>query len=859
VESGKGGTEVGNLTRSRGPLVLVAVLASAATALSASSAAARSTSTANPTPKVHFHPRIANGLGLIPPLSYRYGHQSIGGPTLAYTPLTYHGGPTMTGGVTVHAIFWAAPGYSFHGAPPGSVSYEALIEQYLTDVALAHTGTSGAPCLASACNVFTVLPQYAWGTRPGAITSGSNAISFNTAHDVVLDSDPYPKRACVSPANARACLTDAQVQAEVDKVIQSTPGQPRGLHNVWYVFLPPNVDECLVSIECGTDAFAGYHSVSNVHQHGLTIYAVGIDPFLEIGRIPPGADPQGNSEAELTVDVVAHEVNEAITDPEGSGWIDPTGFEVGDKCEFAPQLGNLLGYAPNGSPYNQVVNGDEYLVQEMWSNNNQGCTRASTRTSSPLPLPQVSLRQFSSRVSGNTENNTAGIKVRVMLLRPGGQGGRALASGTGTTAANGSWSVTLSGGHAVGDDRDEIEVNYAGAGAPHNDVIETTGAAWTGWTALDGGSALTNHDPTLGGKPSLTISPCFGAGELSYQGASGPSPNAGFCNNATGTADIPLGASVATGQRVTVSSVDDRAYVSTIAPDGSKAPDGNLRGALVRLTVPVAEPGAASYFPGMGFVSPGIPSCTADLSQQTVSCTGLVSKETYTVTQRSASGAKHSKQVRAQGGGIFEHTSVQGGDTIAVANGARTLTTLHVARIRVDITGNGTSVHTGTCSPGEYWGSPSFLTPPSYYYGSGSVVVSYGGSPPSEVCPPSGHANGLSAMQLGQTDELSGGQTIAEVGQVTFTEPLNGETMYGSFTAHARATPGEPVITLTIAAGWAGKGKKVQLGNVDTPRGVRVKSLAPGSYVAFWTVHDANGDTRTVATRFTEHRLGSRP
>jgi hypothetical protein len=137
------------------------------------------------------------------------------------------------------------------------------------------------------------------------------------------------------------------------------------------------------------------------------------------------------------------------------------------------------------------------------------------------------------------------------------------------------------------------------------------------------------------------------------------------------------------------------------------------------------------------------------------------------------------------------------------------------------------------------------------------VIV--GSSPGGQVCPASGHADGLSSLTLAQTDELSGGQTIAEVGKATFTEPLSGETMYGSFTAHASGTPGEPVITLTIAAGWDGKGKKLRLGNVDTPSGLRVKGLAPGSYVASWTVHDANGDTRTVSTRFVEHRLGSHP
>jgi hypothetical protein len=92
----------------------------------------------------------------------------------------------------------------------------------------------------------------------------------------------------------------------------------------------------------------------------------------------------------------------------GTGWFDPDGFEVGDKCEVGPQIGSPLGYAANGSPYDQLVGGHEYLIQEMWSNDDGGCVQRTTQTASPLPLPQINLTQFSSAVSGNIGSNTAG-------------------------------------------------------------------------------------------------------------------------------------------------------------------------------------------------------------------------------------------------------------------------------------------------------------------------------------------------------------------------------------------------------------------------------------------------------------------
>jgi hypothetical protein len=806
-----------------------------------------------------FHPRVGGALGLVPPVNSqgKFSAQAdvaTGSPT----PLTYHGGSVMPGGITMHLIFWTGGTNPFQGQPAGApANYEGMIERLFTDVAHDSGGSA---------NVFSVLPQFAQGTRPGAITPGNYSISYSTAapNDTIIDSNPYPAVAdqCASPQDTAICITDGQVQSEVDHIV-STHGGARGLHNMWFVFLPPGVDECIDPGVCGTNAFGAYHSVSDV-GNGPTIYAVGIDPIIE-AKISPGADPQGYPDAEAAMDAAAHETVEAMTDPEGIGWMDPNGFEVADKCEFGPQRGTPLGFAPDGSPFNQVINGHQYLIQQMWSNDDNACVDRTSQTSNPLPLPQVNLTQFSSTVSGNIESATPGVGVRVSLVRADAGGSPVtVAQAATTTAGDGTWSVSLAP-HAVGDDRDEIDVDYSnnGAPSPSHQVILTgnggnpfTESGWTGWTALDNGSSLTN-DPSLGG-PSLSMSPCFQTGVLSatLDGAPLVGPHGeimtDFCNTQTGIATMPLTRNVSQADVMTDGSNDNRAFSP---PEG---PTPNPVGGLVGLTVPVGEPDAVSLFLSpMAFFTPsGFPTCGADLEGQSLTCAGLVPDGNYTATDGSAHSAG-----TADGRGILAvPLAAKGGNVVSLSNGARNVTTLHVASLHADINGSETVLSGGTCQPGQYFDPPLDTAPTNASAGFPTAFAG-GAALTGQICPTSGNAAGLPSGSIVQTDELSGGQTQTEVPDLENTSPLNGEIVYGHFTAVGESgfpgpansvTPDRSSrIAFTVAPAGGG-GAVFTTPNVNTINGTPVPALSPGSYSATWLLTDVNGDTRTVSTRFVE-------
>jgi len=75
--------------------------------------------------------------------------------------------------------------------------------------------------------------------------------------------------------------------------------------------------------------------------------------------------PNGQLDADVEISVLSHEMNEAVTDPIGTAWVDSTGGEIGDDCAYI--YGGGFGGAP-GTLFNQTINGTHYFVQEEFSN-----------------------------------------------------------------------------------------------------------------------------------------------------------------------------------------------------------------------------------------------------------------------------------------------------------------------------------------------------------------------------------------------------------------------------------------------------------------------------------------------------------
>ncbi len=266
--------------------------------------------------------------------------------------LAYHYGPVLHGEKTF-AIYWK-PSSSWYM----SATYQSLISGFFTNVATANsTGYSG--------DTYFSDTQY---------SDGSGPISFSTSSfgGAYVDQTPFPASGCSdSVSQTSICLSDGQLVNEINNVI-TLEGWPRDGKSIYFMFTPKGVGSCYSSSSCAFSSYCAYHSSFN---SGTVLYANQPYTGTVSSACGSGQSPNGDSDADSTINVVSHEHNEAITDPLGSAWYDNRGYEDADKCAWT--FGTALG-GTSGSYYNQVINGARYYLQRNWSNKSSGCVLTGT-------------------------------------------------------------------------------------------------------------------------------------------------------------------------------------------------------------------------------------------------------------------------------------------------------------------------------------------------------------------------------------------------------------------------------------------------------------------------------------------------
>jgi PKD domain len=307
-----------------------------------------------------------------------------------FNNMDYNGGPIMPSN-TDFMLMWSPQGL---GAYPQGFVFG--IARYFTDLQRDSGGNQ---------NVDSVDPQY--NDLTGAVAKYD--VRFG---GVLVDTDPYPPAQCPVggtgvTGTVANCLTDAQIQTEIENYV-TRHHLPADLSHEYFVLTPPHVESCFTNTGpsfggCSAGeplniaAYCAYHQ--NTATSTFILYANmpfdATNPLCQDGNNPNNLISDGEINGGL-----AHEHNESVTDPiPNDAWTNGVGAdqgeEIGDQCEF--QMGTPLGTAPDGSPYNQVINGHPYWYQEMWSNFTHSCVQ---RVTLPRVLPNAA--ETVTAGSGNT-------------------------------------------------------------------------------------------------------------------------------------------------------------------------------------------------------------------------------------------------------------------------------------------------------------------------------------------------------------------------------------------------------------------------------------------------------------------------
>ncbi|MSY59069.1 MAG: hypothetical protein F2663_01300 [Actinobacteria bacterium] len=167
------------------------------------------------------------------------------------------------------------------------------------------------------------------------------------------------------------------------------------------------------SSQCAFTVFCGYHS----DDVGHLIYAnMPYDAWQSSCNV--GQQPNGG-EGDSTINVLSHELAEAITDPHGDAWYDSNGDENGDKCAwYWGTTGNSVNLLPGsvGAHYTQTVNGHHYFAQLEWSQLNvppgsntatDGCVAEMNTVRAASATTQVAQLSFSGSANPQGTASTA--------------------------------------------------------------------------------------------------------------------------------------------------------------------------------------------------------------------------------------------------------------------------------------------------------------------------------------------------------------------------------------------------------------------------------------------------------------------
>jgi hypothetical protein len=155
-------------------------------------------------------------------------------------------------------------------------------------------------------------------------------------------------------------LSDSAIQAVVASALTSgrLPYDTSGIY-----FVLTSADVTASSGFC--TQYCGWHTYGTINGFNIKYSFVGNPDRCPSACEAQTTGPNGNAGADGMASIIAHELEEAVTDPNLNAWYDTRGRENADKCAWT--FGTTFPTG-NGSVYNMTLGARNYLIQQNWVN-----------------------------------------------------------------------------------------------------------------------------------------------------------------------------------------------------------------------------------------------------------------------------------------------------------------------------------------------------------------------------------------------------------------------------------------------------------------------------------------------------------
>jgi len=265
----------------------------------------------------------------------------IGQAVVTGNGINYHNGPVMRGNPVNAYIVWYG---NWSSTGSNTAATKSLIEHFL--------GTIGGS------NIEKVNTTYGdtIGNVSGNVRFGGSTTNTSTAN-----------------------LSDAGVQSVVANALNAG-ALPRDSNGVYFVLTSSGVSE--TSGFC--TQYCGWHTHATLGGVDIKYSFVGnpdrCPSGCEAQTTGPNSPATGVGGADGMANVMSHELEEAISNPDLNAWFDANGEENADKCNF--NFGALYTCTSTsicsaaakaaGSRFNQTFGNNDWLLQQNWRNSGGG-------------------------------------------------------------------------------------------------------------------------------------------------------------------------------------------------------------------------------------------------------------------------------------------------------------------------------------------------------------------------------------------------------------------------------------------------------------------------------------------------------